>query len=113
MSQAKVDKYKKEKKNRAKVAKRQKTKKVVSVFVGAAVVGAIIGYPLGKVLYKQSVEKREESATIIASTFDYWSQQYWATNYDAMFDFEPYVTEEEAATATDASATDATATDAE
>ncbi len=114
MSQAKVDKYKEEKKNRAKLAKKKRRNKLIAVFAGAAVIGAIIGYPLGKVLYKKSVEKREETATIVATAFDYWSQQYWSANYDEMFDFSAYEadgTETIDATASDATVTDATSTD--
>ena len=73
MSQAKVDKYKEEKKNRAKNMKKAKVKKIVGVFVGAAAVGAIVGFPLGKHMYNVSVEKREANATISSELYDYWT----------------------------------------
>lgn len=81
MSQAKVDRYKKEKKNRAKIAKRKKIKTALCVFLAACIVGAGIGYPLGKYLYKRSVEIRAAKATIMAEQYDTWAQNYWYNNY--------------------------------
>ena len=107
MSQAKVDKYKEEKKNRAKQIKKKRRKKLVTIFVLAGMLGAIIGYPLGKVLYKKSVEKREASATIVAGSFDYWSQQYWAANYAGIVDFSA-LDSDGTATSTDATSSDDT-----
>ena len=111
MSQAKVDKYKKEKKNRAKNLKKKKVKKVVLILLGAVFVGSGIGYPLGQKLYKVSYEKRINNATISADVYDYWFAQYWSENYYSML--HP---EESAQISTDTDATevhDHTHTDAE
>lgn len=110
MSQAKVDRYKKEKKNRAKEIKKKKIKKIIWVFVGAILVAVAIGYPLGMKLYNVSVEKRKAEATINAELYDYWSQKYWAVNYAGIMGID----EDLLASFTDASTdTDATASDAE
>ena len=85
MSQAKVDKYKAEKKNRAKNIKKQKTKKVVTILVIAAVLGIGIGYPTGKYMYKKHVEYQKENAAIAAGMYDYWMQEYWSANYAQLF----------------------------
>ena len=46
MSQAKVDRYKEEKKNRKKIQKKQKAKQVVEILVCAAILGALVVFPL-------------------------------------------------------------------
>lgn len=103
MSQAKVDKYKKEKKNRAKNIKKAKAKKVAGIFVGAAIVGTVIGVPLGRHMYNVSVEERKANATIKVELYDYWIQQYWAEKYsDLIIDEEPYASDTDAATYSDA-----------
>jgi hypothetical protein len=84
MSQAKVDKYKEEKKNRVKILKKQKAKKAATIFVCAALAGLIIGYPVGKGLYKVSVKNREANATFAASAYDTWFNQKWAGNYSGV-----------------------------
>lgn len=132
MSQAKVDRYKEEKKNRAKNLKKKKVKKVVSIFIGACLVGAAVGYPLGKHIYKVSEEKRAAKATISADSFDNWSREYWNDEYtgstgltlgdvvasdsDAIASDddaeEIIVTPEDDASDSDASSTDASASDA-
>lgn len=109
MSQAKVDKYKKEKQNRAKVIKKKKVKKVAVILVGAALVGTLIGYPLGKYLYKVSYEKRMADATISAGLYDYWFAEHWAANYADMFATDEELLAEYLSTNTDATATDADA----
>ena len=81
MSQAKVDKYKKEKKNREKFKKRKKIRNIFLLILGAFAVGGVIGYPLGQYLYKVSYEKRLENATIEATAYTYWVQKYWDDNY--------------------------------
>ncbi len=107
MSQAKVDKYKKEKKNRVKNIKRKKAKKVAGILVLYLLIACAIGYPLGKQLYKVSVEHRKANATIDSGLYQYWVQEYWNTTYGAYWDSDDLATE------TDATSTDATATDAE
>lgn len=106
MSQAKVDKYKKEKKNRAKIVKKQRAKKVAGMLVLLAVIGCAIGFPLGKKLYKVSVEHRKATATINTSLYPYWMQQYWDNEYSDFWMSDDTVS------STDATASDATATDA-
>lgn len=121
MSQAKVDRYKQEKKNRAKNLKKKKAKKVASVVIGACLVGAAIGYPLGRHIYKVSEEKRAAKATIAAENFDNWSKTLWGNEYagstglalDSVSATDTDAEEDEA-TNTDASTSDAaSASDAE
>ena len=81
MSQAKVDKYKEEKKNRAKIIKRQKIAKVVGVLVAALGIGAIIGVPLGKYIYNEKKEEEARKRTVSASNLDTWYEEYWGKNY--------------------------------
>ena len=81
MSQAKVDRYKEEKKNRKKIQKKQKAKQVVEILVCAAILGALVGFPLGRHAYQKNYETRQANKTINASVYDYWAQQYWAANY--------------------------------
>ncbi|MGN0152193.1 MAG: hypothetical protein ACI39Q_06945 [Wujia sp.] len=110
MSQAKVDRYKEEKKNRAKNMKKKRVKKVVGVLICAALIGGILGYPLGKQMYKVSAEKRKESATVKTELYDYWVQQYWSANYGGILGEDDELASDTDATASD---TDATASDAE
>ncbi len=85
MSQAKVDKYKEEKKNRAKNVKKARVKRVVKVLIGAAIVGIIIGFPLGRILYKHNYNQRMEKATISATIYDYWFNEYWGLHHSDKF----------------------------
>jgi hypothetical protein len=80
MSQEKVDRYKKEKKNRAKTLKKKKVKKALSIVVLAALVGAAIGVPLGRKLYDVEAAKKAANATITAGLYDNWFDEYWVTN---------------------------------
>jgi phosphate/sulfate permease len=105
MRQAKVDRYKQEKKNRGKMLKRKKIKKVVAILVCAILIGAAIGFPLGRYLYKVTSEKQKASATISSGLYDYWSQQYWNQNYTGILGEE--ATETDADYDTDASPSDA------
>lgn len=85
MSQAKVDKHKQEKRNREKNIKKAKLKKALSVLLVAAVVGIIIGFPMGKIMYKNYYEKKMDSATISAELYEYWYQEYWSVNHEDKF----------------------------
>lgn len=85
MSQAKVDKYKEEKKNRAKNVKKARAKKVAKVLVGAAIVGMLIGFPLGRILYNHNYNQRMEKATINATIYDYWFNEYWSLHHADKF----------------------------
>lgn len=115
MSQAKVDKYKKEKKNRAKNIKRKKAKKIAGILVLYLLIACAVGYPLGKQLYKVSVEHRKANATIDSGLYQYWIQEYWNTTYGAYWvSDDDLATETDAATDSDADTAteaDATATD--
>lgn len=106
MSQAKVDRYKKEKKNRAKTIKKKKFKKGLAIVLSAMVVGLAIGFPLGKVLYKYADKQRQEKATIVAESFDAWAASYWKQNYYGILGGN-----EDTATDTDATSSDASAED--
>lgn len=101
MSQAKVDKYKEEKKNRAKIIKRKKITKALWIIIGAMFVGACIGFPIGKKLYKVNKANREANATISCDTFNVWSQQYYAEKYADLLGIDD-ATATDAATASDA-----------
>ncbi len=116
MSQAKVDRYKQEKKNREKQIKKKKTVKALWVIVIALFIGACIGYPLGKKLYKVNAERRKENETVASVYYGSWLNNYWNSKYTGTLGFTIEDTEE--ATASDAIDEDAdilyeTPTDAE
>ena len=94
MSQANVDRYKKEKKNITRDMKIQKVKKVLLVFIIALALGALIGIPLGKAIYKYEKKKAEEHATISSLHYSEWFDQYWADNYSDFFVGNTYTNEE-------------------
>ena len=106
MSQAKVDKYKEEKKNRAKIMKRNKIKKVIAIFVCALGLGALIGIPVGKKVYSYEKEKAARNATITALDFDDWFNKKWAGDYSALFANANSLDDMLISTATDADAED-------
>ena len=81
MSQEKVDKYKEEKKNRKKTIKLQKIKKALIVLVLSLGVGALIGIPLGKYIYKVQKEIAEKNKTIVSTQYNEWFENYWNENY--------------------------------
>ena len=85
MSQEKVDRYKKEKKNRAKTMKLNKIKKAVGIFVAALGLGAIIGIPLGRHIYKVQKEEAEKHKTISASSYETWFADKWDKEYASLF----------------------------
>ena len=88
MSQAKVDKYKEEKKNREKNIKKAKLKKALTVLLWAAITGIIIGFPMGKIMYNNYYEKKMNSATISATIYDSWLKEYWDVNHGDKFNQE-------------------------
>ena len=100
MSQAKVDRYKKEKKNREKQIKKKKIVKSVWVIAIALFIGACIGYPLGKKLYKVTAKHRKANETVTAMYYDAWMSNYWNNTYGGKFGFTEEQTED--ATYTDA-----------
>ena len=87
MSQAKVDRYKAEKKNRSKVMKKKKIRNIVLLMLAVLFISMGIGYPLGQYLYKVSYEKRMENATISAMSYDYWFNINWEAKYGDSFTF--------------------------
>ena len=109
MSQAKVDKYKEEKKNRAKIMKRNKIKKAIIVVVSALGLGAIIGIPLGKFIYTKKKEEEAKHRTIATAEYDNWFEKKWAGEYAEMFGSNPL---DDLGSVTDASESDASESDA-
>ena len=85
MSQAKVDKYKEEKKNRAKTMKLNKIKKGIAIFVCALGIGALVGIPLGKFIYKKQKEAAARNATITVADYESWFDKKWAGSYSSLF----------------------------
>ncbi|MCR5214851.1 MAG: hypothetical protein K6E10_10600 [Eubacterium sp.] len=81
MSQEKVDNYKKEKKNRKKTMKVNKIKKALIVLVLSLGLGALIGIPLGKYIYKQQKEEAERNRTISSLQYESWFDTYWQETY--------------------------------
>lgn len=111
VSQEKVDRYKKEKKNRTKTLRRKKVKKALAVFVLSLGIGALIGIPLGKYMYKRQKAEAERNKTITASSYDTWFESYWSekigyTN-NAMTEEDLQKMLDESGTVTDASLSDA------
>ena len=90
MSQAKVDKYKKDKKNRKKIIRKQKIKTALAIFAAAIVLGALMGVPLGKTLYNRNKKAEEEKKAeaevydksyIDIDSYNDWFDNYYTTNY--------------------------------
>ncbi len=84
MSQEKVDKYKKEKKNRKKTMKLNKIKKALIVLVASLGLGALIGIPLGKYIYKEQKEEADRHRTISSIEYETWFDSYWDEKYGAL-----------------------------
>ena len=105
MSQKKVDKYKEEKKNRAKKLKKKRVREYALVIIGFAALGAAIGYPFGRFLYRQNYNKRKANAKVEAAQFDYWFNKEWQANISGTLGYE--------VTFEDATASDATSTDSD
>lgn len=103
MSQAKVDKYKEEKKNRGKKIKRKHARDYALVIIGFAALGAAIGYPFGRFLYKQNLHKRQAKARVEAAQYDYWFDKQWNADVAGNLGYEVVIPE----TSTDATDTDA------
>ena len=95
MSQAKVDKYKEEKKNREKTMKKNKVKKVIIVFLIALILGALIGFPLGRWIYNYQQEHQDkEDIFISAHEYEEWFDQYWVDNYSNLYTGSEIATEQ-------------------
>lgn len=106
MSQAKVDKYKKEKKNRAKMLKRKKIRKVITVFVLALAIGGVLGATIGRRYYDYVTERERANRTVSALYFDDWFNNYYNANYSTLVSFDTS-SDSEGASVSDASASDA------
>ncbi len=90
MSQAKVDKYKKEKKNREKIKRRKKIKQTACIFLAAIALGALLGVPLGRKIYKDNKKKEDakaaEAAKYVSSDdLNSWLDEYWVENYSDLY----------------------------
>ncbi len=110
MSQQKVDKYKEEKKNRKKTIKLNRVKKALIVFVTCLGVGAIIGIPLGKKLYKYQKEEAKKHATIAANEYEGWFDKNWNEKYaniSSNNDLQQLLDQFNSASDADATSTDA------
>jgi hypothetical protein len=112
MSQQKVDKYKEEKKNRKKTLKLQKVKKALAVLIVSLGIGAIIGIPLGKVIYKYQKAEAEKHKTIEATAYGQWFDEMWADSYahlgsNSDAELQKLLEDYYNSSSTDASATDA------
>ena len=104
MSQAKVDKYKEEKKNRSKTIKMNRVKKAIGICVACLIAGAAIGIPVGKFAYAKHQEEVKKNATVQSADLDSWFDKYYVGNYSDFF--QGYSVDD--ASETDASETDAT-----
>lgn len=86
MSQEKVDRYKEEKKNRDKIKKKNKVKKILGIFLVALVIGALIGFPLGRWYYNYRQEHQDkEEIFMAANTYEDWFNKYWVDNYADLY----------------------------
>ena len=112
MSQAKVDRYKEEKKNRARDMKRAKIKKALIIFLAALIIGAAIGIPLGRWLYNyKQTHVSEEDAFISSYNYTDWFNQYWVDNYSDFYTGSELATDEPASDTEEGSASENAATD--
>lgn len=100
MSQEKVEKRKNEKKNRAKIQKRQKAKKIAGWSIFGIVIGCILAATVGVKIY-ESIPKYVEAEKANAYVNEIWAEN----GYDSLF---TNVTNE--ATDTDATSADDTET---
>jgi len=86
MSQAKVDRYKEEKKNREKDKKKQKIKKVLIIFLVALIIGGGIGFPLGRWFYNyKKTHVNEEEVFVAYHDYETWFNNYWVENYSDFY----------------------------
>ena len=112
MSQAKVDKRKLEKKNRAKILRRKKIKQALAIFIAAIAIGALIGVPLGRKIYKEN-KKREDAKAAEAAKYvssddlNSWLDEYWVDNYSDIYSGISFATNNDAEAANTESDADA------
>lgn len=105
MSQDKVNQHKKEKKDRPRKLRKLRVAKVIAVFFIALAVGAGLGIPIGRAVYKYQKKQAEKYATISSLDYDKWFDGIWTDKYSNFF------TGETLATNSDASVSDASASD--
>ena len=53
----------------------------MEILVCAAILGALVGFPLGRHAYQKNYETRQANKTINASVYDYWAHQCRAAIY--------------------------------
>ena len=95
MSQEKVDRYKEEKKNRAKNMKKARIKKVVIIFLVALILGAGIGFPLGRYIYNyKKTHVNEEEIFISSHEYKDWFNNFWVENYSDFYTGSELATED-------------------
>lgn len=101
MSQAKVDKYKEEKKNREKIKRRKRIKQTLCIFLAAIALGALLGIPIGRKLYKDN-KKREDAKAAEAAKYvksddlNSWLDEYWVENYSDLYSGITFATDTDA-----------------
>ena len=86
MSQEKVNRYKEEKKNREKNMKKAKAKKVVITLFVSLCIGALLGIPLGRGIYKYQKDQKALNATIDPHQFDEWVKSYYTEKYFDLYE---------------------------
>lgn len=65
MSQAKVDKYKKEKANRKKEMAKQKTEKIIGIICGCAILVAIVGWVIPDTIIMRIISRHRRIIPIL------------------------------------------------
>jgi hypothetical protein len=80
MSQAKVDKRKQEKKNRASIKKKKKIKKIAGYSIFGIIVGCILGGTIGVKIYK-SIPKYVDSDKFGAYVNEVWAENGYNTYF--------------------------------
>ena len=65
--------------------KLNKIKKGIAIFVCALGIGAIVGIPLGKFIYKEQKEAAARNATITTADYESWFDKKWAGTYSSLF----------------------------
>ncbi len=108
MSQAKVDRHKEEKKDREKLNRKAKVKKVLGIFLFALILGAVIGFPVGKWIYNYKQEHQDkEEVFMSANEYEDWFNNYWVEKYSDLYTGSEIASTEEGSPTDDSAAEDA------